>query len=162
MKWGVLQYCVIRPTTTLAAVILNYIGLYCEDSWGLGWGHIYITIVLSLSVTVAMYCLIQIYVSVSKDLAAHKPLLKLFSIKAVVFLTFWQATFLSMLSWFNVITAAGYQQKIGFQSFRLTIVLQSKYMTTDDAITAISAILETFEMILLHFYTSKPSPISAT
>jgi len=40
MKWGVLQYCVIRPTTTLAAVILNYMGLYCEDSWSPGWGHV--------------------------------------------------------------------------------------------------------------------------
>jgi len=44
MKWGVLQYCVIRPTTTLAAVILDYAGLYCEDSWGLGWGHVYVGI----------------------------------------------------------------------------------------------------------------------
>ncbi len=61
MKWGVLQYCVIRPTcaishticfllnldifdgrTTLAAVILNHIGLYCETSWSPAWGHIYV------------------------------------------------------------------------------------------------------------------------
>ena len=59
MKWGVLQYCVIRPTcvivqavflvvhihggrTTLAAVILNHIGLYCEKSWSPAWGHIYV------------------------------------------------------------------------------------------------------------------------
>ena len=42
-----------------------------------------ITILVSLSVTVAMYCLIQLYVPVSKDLAQHKPLLKLFSVKAV-------------------------------------------------------------------------------
>lgn len=65
MKWGVLQYCVIRPTfvaahystsyaclirtifrTTLAAVILDYAGLYCEDSWGPGWGHIYASHIL--------------------------------------------------------------------------------------------------------------------
>jgi len=62
MKWGVLQYCVVRPTcvishlylfahpifdtsdirTTLAAVILNHIGLYCEQSWSPAWGHIYV------------------------------------------------------------------------------------------------------------------------
>jgi len=42
MKWGVLQYCVIRPLTTLAAVILDYLGLYCEESWSPGWGHIYV------------------------------------------------------------------------------------------------------------------------
>ena len=24
-------------------MILNYIGLYCDSSWGLGWGHIYVS-----------------------------------------------------------------------------------------------------------------------
>ncbi|KJA20771.1 hypothetical protein HYPSUDRAFT_42863 [Hypholoma sublateritium FD-334 SS-4] len=142
MKWGVLQYCVIRPTSTLAAVILNYVGLYCEDSWGVGWGHIYITIIMSISVTIAMYCLLQLYFPIAKDLAPHQPLLKLFSVKAVVFLTFWQATFLSMLSVFG-------------------IVKDTKYMTADDVNNAIAAILETFEMMLFAFlhikaFTYKP------
>lgn len=26
----------------MAAVILDYSGLYCEDSWSPGWGHIYV------------------------------------------------------------------------------------------------------------------------
>ncbi|KAF9564817.1 DUF300-domain-containing protein [Agrocybe pediades] len=148
MKWGVLQYCVIRPTTTLAAVILDYMGLYCEDSWGLGWGHIYITIVMSISVTIAMYCLIQLYMPISKDLAKHKPLLKLFSVKAVVFLTFWQATFLSVLTMFDVVKA-------------------TKYMTVDDVNTGIGAVLETFEMMIFAFlhiraFTYKPYQQSAS
>ncbi|KAI5834123.1 DUF300-domain-containing protein [Schizophyllum commune Tattone D] len=127
MKWGVLQYCVIRPLCTLAAVILDYAGLYCEASWGLGWGHIYLTIIISISVTIAMYCLIQLYVSVSEYLAPQKPLLKLFAIKAVVFLTFWQATFLSVLTMFGV-------------------VKDTKYMTAEDVNIGIGALLETFEM----------------
>ncbi|KAJ3898333.1 organic solute transporter Ostalpha-domain-containing protein [Lentinula edodes] len=132
MKWGVLQYCVIRPTTTLAAVLLNYVGLYCEDSWGLGWGHSYITVIVSISVTVAMYCLIQLYVPVSKILAPQKPLLKLFSVKSIVFLTFWQATFLSVLSMVGVIK-------------------DTTYMTADDINIGIGALLETFEMMLFGF-----------
>ncbi|TFK44434.1 organic solute transporter Ostalpha-domain-containing protein [Crucibulum laeve] len=132
MKWGVLQYCVIRPLTTLAAVILDYAGLYCEESWGLEWGHVYITIIISLSVTIAMYCLIQLYVPISSHLVFHKPLLKLFAIKAVVFLTFWQATFLSVLSMFGV-------------------VKDTKYMTAEDINIGIGALLETFEMMLFAF-----------
>ncbi|KAL1745619.1 organic solute transporter Ostalpha-domain-containing protein [Schizophyllum fasciatum] len=127
MKWGVLQYCVIRPLCTLAAVILDYAGLYCEASWGLGWGHIYLTIIISISVTIAMYCLIQLYVVVAEYLAPQKPLLKLFAIKAVVFLTFWQATFLSVLTMFGV-------------------VKDTKYMTAEDINIGIGALLETFEM----------------
>ncbi|KAJ7594634.1 organic solute transporter Ostalpha-domain-containing protein [Mycena floridula] len=129
MKWAVLQYCVLRPVTTLAAVVLEYMGLYCEQSWGLGWGHVYITIIVSLSVTVAMYCLIQLYVTVKEPLAPQKPLMKLFAVKAVVFLTFWQATALSALSMFG-------------------IVKDTKYMTAEDINIGIGALLETFEMML--------------
>ncbi|KAL0065644.1 hypothetical protein AAF712_007285 [Marasmius tenuissimus] len=122
MKWGVLQYCVLRPLTTLCAVILDYIGLYCESSWSPGWGHIYIVLIVSLSVTVSMYCLIQLYVVAADYLAPHRPLLKLFAIKAVVFLTFWQATFLS-----------------------------TQYMTAEDINIGIGALLETFEMSIFAF-----------
>ncbi|KAK0461043.1 organic solute transporter Ostalpha-domain-containing protein [Desarmillaria tabescens] len=132
MKWGVLQYCVIRPLTTLVAVILDYMGLYCEESYGLGWGHVYIVVIVSLSVTIAMYCLIQLYIPVAEMLRPHRPLLKLFAIKAVVFLTFWQATFLSVLTMFGV-------------------VKNTKYMTAADINIGIGALLETFEMMLFGF-----------
>ncbi|EMD33408.1 hypothetical protein CERSUDRAFT_56898 [Gelatoporia subvermispora B] len=142
MKWGVLQYCVIRPTTTLAGIILDSVGLYCADSWSPGWGHIYITVIMSASVTVAMYCLIQLYVPVSGHLAPHKPLLKLVAIKAVVFLTFWQATFIGF-----------------FEDFGL--IKDTPYMTADNIANGISAICETFEMMVFAFvhiraFTYKP------
>ncbi|SRR6266404_4291759 len=78
--------------------------------------HRQITAIISISVTVAMYCLLQMYFCVAEELAPHRPILKLFAVKAVgmflhmcpllgrsrvyltVFLTFWQATFLSLLS----------------------------------------------------------------
>lgn len=129
MKWGVLQYCVVRPTTTLAAIILDYAGLYCEDSWSPGWGHLYISAVVSVSVSVAMYCLLQLYMSIKEPLAPQKPLLKLFAVKAVVFLTFWQASALSMLATF------------GF-------VKDTQYMTADNINIGIGAIMETVEMTL--------------
>ncbi|KAG9220647.1 hypothetical protein CCMSSC00406_0003746 [Pleurotus cornucopiae] len=131
-KWGVLQYCVLRPLTTLIAVVLDYMGLYCESSWSPGWGHIYIVIIVSISVTIAMYCLIQLYVPVAQELAPHKPLLKLFAVKAVVFLTFWQATFLSVLAMFGVVT-------------------DTAHMTAEDITIGIGALLETFEMMLFAF-----------
>ncbi|KAF8178538.1 organic solute transporter Ostalpha-domain-containing protein [Mycena galopus ATCC 62051] len=132
MKWGVLQYCVIRPGTTLVAVTLNYIGWYCDGSFSPRFGYVYITIIVSISVSVAMYCLIQLYVPVAVYLAPHKPLLKLFAIKAVVFLTFWQSTLLSGLSLIGV-------------------VKNTTYMTADDINIGIAALLETFEMMCFAF-----------
>ena len=73
-----------------------------------------------MSVTIAMYCLLQLYMSVKVQLAPQRPLLKLFAIKAVgecislpvfleililgiVFLTFWQATLISLLATFGLV-----------------------------------------------------------
>ena len=103
MKWGVLQYCVIRPVTALASVILDYAGYYCESSWSPVYAHVWIVVIISISVTIAMYCLLQLYMPVSKELKPHRPILKLFSVKAVVFLTFWQATLLAALSMLGVV-----------------------------------------------------------
>ena len=37
-----------------------------------------------------MYCLIQFYIQLRLDLAAHSPFLKVVAIKLVIFLSFWQ------------------------------------------------------------------------
>jgi len=44
----------------------------------------------AISVSIAMYCLIQFYYQTSKDIAEHRPFLKILSIKLVIFLSFWQ------------------------------------------------------------------------
>lgn len=44
-----------------------------------------------------MYCLIQFYYQIRKDIEEHKPFLKILSIKLVIFLSFWQSTFISLL-----------------------------------------------------------------
>lgn len=104
-------------------------GLYCEDSWSFRWGHVYITVLVSLSVTVAMFCLLQFYSTLSTELAPHHPLLKFISIKSVVFLTFWQASLLSILATFGLI--------------------KDKPTMTSDAIqNGIATILETVEMAI--------------
>jgi len=87
---------------------------------------------MSLSVTVAMYCLIQLYVTIAEPLKPYSPLLKLFAIKAVVFLTFWQATFLAVLSMFGV-------------------VKDTEYMTAENINIGIGAIAECVEMTIFAF-----------
>lgn len=50
------------------------------------------------AVTVAMYCLIQFYIQLRKDLAPYSPFLKISAIKLVVFLSFWQSFMISILT----------------------------------------------------------------
>lgn len=132
MKWAILQYCWVRPLTTFAAIIMNMIGIYCEASWSPRFGSVWILIIVSLSVTVAMYCLIQFYLSISDRIKQHRPILQLFSIKAIIFLMFWQTAFLSALHSFDVIK-------------------DTKYMTARDINVGFAALLQTFEMMLFAF-----------
>lgn len=79
-----------------------------------------------------MFCLIQFYLSISDKIKEYKPLLQLFSIKAIIFLMFWQSSFLSALHSFNVIK-------------------DTKYMNAEDINTGLAALLQTFEMVLFAF-----------
>lgn len=50
----------------------------------------------ALAVTIARFCLIQFYVQLRQPLVEHRVLLKIVAIKLVVFLSFWQASAISI------------------------------------------------------------------
>lgn len=132
MKISVLQYAIVRPLCTFAAVGLEYFGYYCLHSWMPWFGHVWCAILISISVTVAMFCLIQLYVPVRQLVDPNKPILKFLSIKTIVFLTFWQDTLLSFLVSFNVIK-------------------ETEYFTADQIQAGINALLQCFWMMVFGF-----------
>ncbi|KAK8090849.1 Transmembrane protein [Apiospora phragmitis] len=81
---------------TITAVITEYFDRYCETSNNPVFAHIWVLILESLAVTIAMYCLIQFYIQMKEPLAEHKPFLKVLAIKLVIFLSFWQTTAISV------------------------------------------------------------------
>lgn len=103
---GIYQYCFIRVTMTITAVVTEYFGRYCESSNSPVFAHIWILSIEGLAVSIAMYCLIQFYVQLRTDLAPHRPFLKVLAIKLVIFLSFWQSFLISILtsSTFNIVT----------------------------------------------------------
>ncbi|KAJ9639538.1 hypothetical protein H2199_006573 [Coniosporium tulheliwenetii] len=86
----VFQYCLIRVACTVVSVFTQWMALYCDSSLSPHFAHLWIFIVESISVTIAMLCLVQFYYQLKQDLVSHSPFLKLLSIKLVVFLCFWQ------------------------------------------------------------------------
>ncbi|OQE40163.1 hypothetical protein PENCOP_c006G03975 [Penicillium coprophilum] len=94
---GVFQYCVMRVLMTIVAVVAQAFGVYCEASLSPAFAHIWTIVIESVSVTIAMYCLIQFYHQTSQDIKQHQPFLKILSIKLVIFLSFWQSTLISLL-----------------------------------------------------------------
>ncbi|KAG6035593.1 hypothetical protein E4U41_006007 [Claviceps citrina] len=103
---GVYHYCFVRVAMTISAVISQYYHRYCESSNSPVFGHIWIIVLNALAVTIAMYCLIQFYVQLKDALAEHKLFLKIVAIKLVVFLSFWQASAISIgTSTLNIVRA---------------------------------------------------------
>lgn len=53
-------------------------------------GYLYITIVYNITVSLALYALFLFYQATRDLLSPYYPVLKFFTIKSVIFLSFWQ------------------------------------------------------------------------
>ena len=104
---GTLQFCLLKPITTFAAVIMEVLGVYNEGSFHFDSGYIYVSFVMNCSITYAAYCLVQFYLAFKKQLTPYGPVPKFLCIKAILFLSFWQSVVLAALSKLNIIHEYG-------------------------------------------------------
>ncbi|KAF2270046.1 DUF300-domain-containing protein [Lojkania enalia] len=98
---SIFQYCFIRPFFTVVAVVAQANDRYCQSSLDPRFAYIWVGIFEAVSVTIAMYCVIQFYVQLKPDLAPHRPFLKVLCIKLVIFFCFWQSLLISFLAGSN-------------------------------------------------------------
>jgi len=107
-RHGALQYVVIRPLTTILSVITLELDLFCPEALDPRYAHPYILGINFVSVTIAMYALITLYLTVKKDLAPFKPIPKFVSVKFVIFFSFWQGLVVSILAHYGLIQETDY------------------------------------------------------
>eukprot|EP00455_Lapot_gusevi_P006789 TRINITY_DN1290_c0_g1_i1.p1 TRINITY_DN1290_c0_g1~~TRINITY_DN1290_c0_g1_i1.p1 ORF type:complete len:356 (-),score=120.62 TRINITY_DN1290_c0_g1_i1:35-1102(-) len=103
VKQCTLQYVVVKPLMAVMALLLEHLELYEEGHFRLDRGYAYITIINNLSVSVAMYALLYLYVAIKHDLHDHGPTSKILCIKGVLFVTFWQSVACSFLVKYRII-----------------------------------------------------------
>ncbi|KAE8703168.1 Protein LAZ1 [Hibiscus syriacus] len=124
VKFGIVQYMLIKSLTALLAVILEAFDVYCEGEFKWGCGYPYMAVVLNFSQSWALYCLLQFY-TVTKDELAHiNPLAKFLTFKTIVFLTWWQGVAIALfysLGLFRSPIAEGLQLKSSVQNFIICI-----------------------------------------
>tara|TARA_B110000977_G_scaffold191567_1_gene263840 strand:+ start:56 stop:1861 length:1806 start_codon:yes stop_codon:yes gene_type:complete len=90
-RHGVINYVVTRPLTTLIAFIAQAIGVYGDGEFTNPWvAYPYLALINNVSQAWAMYCLILFYKALREELAPLSPFYKFLTVKAVVFLSFWQ------------------------------------------------------------------------
>lgn len=86
------QFVVIRPVCSILMIVLQLLGVY--PSW-VSWTF---TMILNISVSLALYSLVIFYHVFAKELAPHKPLAKFLCVKGIVFFVFWQVLLSSFLT----------------------------------------------------------------
>ncbi|KAM9101482.1 transmembrane protein 184A [Sarcophilus harrisii] len=102
-KQATLQFCIVKPVMALITIILQGFGKYNDGDFNPRTGYLYVTIVYNFSVSLALYALFLFYFATSDLLQPFEPVLKFLTIKAVIFLSFWQGMLLAILEKCGVI-----------------------------------------------------------
>ena len=78
-------------------IILQFLNLYEDGNWSPGNAYIYVTLIYNLSISVALYALFLFYFATKDLLRPYEPVLKFFTVKSVIFLSYWQGFLLVIL-----------------------------------------------------------------
>lgn len=104
-KQMTLQFCIVKPIMALVTLILQAFKKYHDGDFRLDGGYLYITIIYNISITLALYGLFLFYFATKNMLKPFDPLLKFFTVKSVIFLTFWQGVLLAIFEKTGIIQA---------------------------------------------------------
>ncbi|CAH8540309.1 unnamed protein product [Schistosoma turkestanicum] len=104
-KQATLQFCVIKPLTSIVTIILQAIGVYKHGIFSATNGYLYVTVVYNASAFVALYALVLFYLATRNILQPFDPAIKFAVVKSVVFLCFWQGVILAILEKAEVLPA---------------------------------------------------------
>ncbi|MEW5310735.1 MAG: hypothetical protein WDW38_002503 [Sanguina aurantia] len=96
-KKGVLNYVILRPLCTIIALIASRYGVYGQGQIDPYKAYIYLAAVTNISQLWALLCLVNFYNAMHEELAPIRPLSKFITIKAIVFMTFWQGIVITLL-----------------------------------------------------------------
>ncbi|KAL6560646.1 hypothetical protein OROGR_004205 [Orobanche gracilis] len=89
-KQGCLQFVILKPILVVVTLILYAKGEYEDGNFNPLQSYLYLTIIYTISYSVALYALALFYVACRDLLDPFNPVPKFIIIKSVVFLTYWQ------------------------------------------------------------------------
>ncbi|RAH77924.1 DUF300-domain-containing protein [Aspergillus japonicus CBS 114.51] len=110
VKRGILQYAWLKPILAIISIVMKATDTYQEGYLGLTSGYLWTGIVYNVSVTVSLYSLAMFWVCLHNDLAPFRPVPKFLCVKLIIFASYWQGFFLSILQWLGALSngVAGY------------------------------------------------------
>ncbi|XP_072994761.1 uncharacterized protein [Typha latifolia] len=118
-KQGCLQFVILKPILVVITFILYSKGKYEDGNFSVNQSYLYITIIYTLSYTMALYALALFYMACRDLLRPFNPVPKFIMIKSVVFLTYWQGVLVFLAAKSKLIKNA--EDAADFQNFVLCI-----------------------------------------
>ena len=107
IKRGILQYAWVKPALTVATLIMKATGTFREGVLSVNSGYMWTSIIYNISIFWSLYDLALFWVCMSVDLQPFRPMPKFLSIKGIIFASWWQGFFLSILVWLGAIPSIG-------------------------------------------------------
>ncbi|CAG8428427.1 unnamed protein product [Penicillium salamii] len=144
--WCVLQYPIITWVAAIAQVVTQSLRVFCLESNEVHFAHIWITVVTSLSTSVAVNAILQFYTKMKGYMKEHHPLTKLVAFKLIVGLVWVEKIIFLILT--------------GTQT-----IIPGQQLTVNDVLIGFPNLIICFQMVpisffILYAYPTKPYAIS--
>ncbi|XP_059457613.1 uncharacterized protein LOC132187342 [Corylus avellana] len=118
-KQGCLQFVILKPVLVAVTLILYAKGKYEDGNFSPNQSYLYLTIIYTISYTVALYALALFYLACKDLLQPFNPVPKFILIKSVVFLTYWQGVLVFLAAKSGFIKDA--EEAAQFQNFIICV-----------------------------------------
>lgn len=105
-KQGALQFVILKPVLVAITFILYAKGKYEDGNFNAKKAYLYVTIIYTISYSLALYALLLFYVACRDLLRPFNPVPKFVIIKSVVFLTYWQGVLVFLAAKSGMIKSA--------------------------------------------------------
>lgn len=103
IKRGILQYAWLKPFLALATIICKATGTFREGVIAVNSGYLWTSVIYNISIFWSLYDLALFWVCMTHDLQPFRPMPKFLCIKGIIFASWWQGFFLSILVWLGAI-----------------------------------------------------------
>ncbi len=103
IKRGILQYAYLKPILAVATIVLKLTNTYKEGYIDIDSGYLWSGIIYNISITLSLYALAMFWVCMHGDLKPFRPMPKFLCIKLIIFASYWQGFFLSILQFLGAI-----------------------------------------------------------
>ena len=107
IKRGILQYAVLKPFLAIATIACKATGTFKEGILAVDSGYFWTGLIYNVSICWSLYDLALFWVCMSQDLQPFRPMPKFLCIKGIIFASWWQGFFLSILVWLGAIPSIG-------------------------------------------------------